>query len=220
MRRFPALLSVLTLLASQLAAGPFPNDCSIAGSDELVVNFHRVDADLYRGGRPEYRDEIYLQLAALGIRTVVNLEGSEEAQKEQAAIERVNAQLVQAGKPPLTFVSFPIAAFTETVVAAPSSEEMTTLFAEIRKAPKPIYLHCGHGKDRTGMVVLLYRLWRDEASFDEAYREARYYRFSGWNFGLKRTLAHYRQPEAVRTLGEPPASAATGVCKAPSPRTP
>jgi tyrosine-protein phosphatase SIW14 len=213
MSRALALFLVLTLLAGSLPAADSPNDCSVPSAADLVVNFHRVDAELYRGGRPAYRDDVYLKFADLGIRTVMNLEGGDQAQREKAMIDRVNLRLMKDNKPPLRFVSYPIESFTETIVGAPSQKDMTALFAEIEKAPKPIYLHCQHGKDRTGMVVLLYRVWRGEESFDEAYNEARYYHFSMWNFGLKRTLEHYRAAGTLKSLGAPPNTAFAGVCQ-------
>jgi len=212
-----ALLLALAVAAGSLPApalaSSLPTDCSVPGVSDLVVNFHRVDAELYRGGRPAYREDVYMKFAELGIRTVMNLEGGEQSRREKAVIERVNLRLIKENKEPLRFVSYPIEAFSETIVGSPSEKDMSALFAEIEKAPKPIYVHCKHGKDRTGMVVLLYRVWRGEASFDEAYNEARYYHFSMWNFGLKRTLEHYRASAALKTLGTPSPVALDSVCR-------
>ena len=212
MPRALALFLVVTFLAGSVPAAELPADCSVPNAADLVVNFHRVDAEMYRGGRPAYREDVYMRFAALGVRTVMNLEGGDQAQREKAIIERVNLRLMKENKPPLRFVSYPIEAFTKTIVGSPSEKDMSALFAEIEKAPKPIYVHCKHGKDRTGMVVLLYRVWRGEASFDEAYNEARYYHFSEWNFGLKHMLEHYRAAAALKSLGTPPVTALAGVC--------
>jgi tyrosine-protein phosphatase SIW14 len=212
LRRATAVVLLLAFasasLLAQTAAG---EDCSVPKANDLVVNFYRVDSDLYRGGRPAYRDDVYQKFAELGIRTVVNLEGGDQAKRERAVVERVNQKLAADNK--LEFISFPIDSFTETMIGAPSNKNMTALFSAMQNAPKPIYLHCKHGKDRTGMVVLLYRLWRGEESFQDAYDEARFYHFSFWNFGLKRTLERYRNAEAVQSLGTPPATASAGVCK-------
>jgi protein tyrosine/serine phosphatase len=213
MRRAPAILSILLLLAVSLAAKDPLNDCSVPSAEDLVGNFHRVDAEMYRGGRPAYRDDVYRKFAELGIRTIINLEGGTQAKREQEVVERVNQQLAREGKPPLQFVSFPIDAFAGTVLTAQSNQSMGTLFSEIAKAPKPIYLHCHLGKDRTGMVVALYRVWRGESDFTDAISEANYYHFSHWSFGLKRTLDRYREPQAIKKLGEPPATTVSGVCK-------
>ena len=219
MRRAGALLALVLTLATSLSAAKNPlAECTVPTAEKLVPAFHRVDADLYRGGRPAYHDDVYLKFAELGIRTVVNLEGGAEARREQEAIERVNTKLAEQGKPALTFVSFPINSFTGTVLGSPSNQGMGVLFREIANAPKPIYVHCEHGKDRTGMVVALYRLWRSESTFEDALSEADYYHFSYWNFGLKRTLDRYRQAPALKSLGEPPAGAVSGVCKPSLPK--
>ncbi len=219
MRRAPAVLALVVLFAASLfAAKNTLTECKVPTAEDLVPAFHRVDADVYRGGRPSYRDDVYLKFADLGIRTVVNLEGGTEAKREQEVIERVNTKLAEQGKPALTFVSFPIDSFTGTVLTAPTDKNIGVLFHEIAQAPKPIYVHCEHGKDRTGMVVALYRLWRGESTLEDAISEADYYRFSYWNFGLKRTLERYRAAPALQTLGTPPTTPVSGVCKPSLPK--
>ena len=219
MRRAPSTAALVLLLAASLfAAKNTLTECKVPNAEELVPAFHRVDADVYRGGRPSYRDEVYLKFADLGIRTVVNLEGGDQAKREQEVIERVNTKLAEQGQPALTFVSFPINSFTGTVVGSPTNANMGVLFHEIAQAPKPIYVHCEHGKDRTGMVVALYRLWRGESNFDDAISEADYYHFSYFNFGLKRTLERFRAAPALKTLGDPPATPVSGVCKPSLPK--
>lgn len=213
MSRALACSLVVMMLASSLPASDVAaNECNIPNAADLAVNFHRVDSELYRGGRPAYREDVYMKFAAMGIRTVMNLEGGDQAKREKAVVERVNLKLLEQKKEPLRFVSYPINAYTE-FMDAPSAQEITALFGEIQQAPKPIYLHCKHGRDRTGMVVLLYRLWRGESSFEDAYAEARYYHFSKWNFGLKRALERYRAAEALKSLGQPPATTSLGVCR-------
>jgi protein tyrosine/serine phosphatase len=219
MQRAAAVLALVLLLASSLSAAKKTlSECTVPSAEDLVPAFHRVDADLYRGGRPAYHDDVYLKFAELGIRTVVNLEGGDQARREQEVIERVNTKLAEQGKPALTFVSFPIDSFTGTVLSAPTNQNIGILFQKIAEAPKPIYVHCKHGKDRTGMVVALYRLWRSESTFDDALSEADYYHFSYWNFGLKRTLDRYRAAPALQALGAPPPTAVGGVCKPSLPK--
>src|SRR5271157_4118059 len=42
-------------------------------TEKDIPNFHQVDADLFRGGHPDCNG--YAKLAALGIRTIVDLQG-------------------------------------------------------------------------------------------------------------------------------------------------
>jgi protein tyrosine phosphatase (PTP) superfamily phosphohydrolase (DUF442 family) len=194
----------------------YPADCNTTSvMSEDILNFHKVDADLYRGARPTRRDVVYLKLASLGIRTVLNLEGGREAAKESAEIARVNEDLMRQGKPTIQFICFPIKSFFQTVLASISDQRMRVLFQEIQNAQKPLFIHCRHGKDRTGAIVVLYRLKRREGgTFDDALREARHYRFSSWNFGLKRTIGRYQDPRKFSLLPSPVAGSGTpdGVC--------
>src|SRR5713226_1736208 len=50
----------------------FPQDCNPTDiTDKDICNFHKVDADLYRGARP--RCSGYVKLANMGIQTIVSL---------------------------------------------------------------------------------------------------------------------------------------------------
>jgi hypothetical protein len=46
---------------------PFPQDCNPTRIKD-IESFHLVDTDLYRGGQPAYRQDVYMELAELGIR--------------------------------------------------------------------------------------------------------------------------------------------------------
>jgi protein tyrosine/serine phosphatase len=204
----------------------FPHDCNPAGvTDKDIKNFHQVDADLYRGGRPAYRDKVYLDLAALGVRTIVNLETT-EAGEEEAAINHVNQILSQRHSPPITFVHFPISILPQiSLTGVPDEGEngIRHLFEELQQAPKPIFVHCEHGKDRTGAVIALYRMRRGEMSFDQAYQEALHYRFDeSLDGGLIKTIKRYQDPKTLAALPDPDPSPASpiGVCIAGSPAAP
>ena len=192
----------------------YPQDCNPTSvSDAEVLNFHEVDSELFRGGRPHYKDDVYLKLANVGIRTIVNLEAGDQAAREWAAVERVNQLLQQQQHPPLVFISFPIRSFFRTVLFRVPDKSVKSLFAQIQHAPKPIFIHCKHGKDRTGMVVALYRLKRrEQPSLDDVLREATHYHFSRWNFSLKRTLKRFSNPERLEQLAPPSALPAQNVC--------
>ena len=38
-------------------------------------------------------------------------------------------------------------------------------------APKPVFVHCMKGQDRTGVVIAAYRIRRQGWTFDQAYQE-------------------------------------------------
>ena len=85
----------------------------------------------------------------------------------------------------------------------------------MKAAPKPIFVSCSLGRDRTGMVVALYRMKRGEMSFEEARREALYYGYRPRYRGLRNALERYQDQRKLELLPVPsadPPSAAT-VCR-------
>jgi len=203
-RRIIRGLGVFALLISPaLCRGQcrlsFPHDSNPTTiNDDDICNFHQVDRDAYRGGRP--RPSAYAKLAALGIRTIVNLEESKHANQERAAIEDLNRKLTPERR--INFISFPINN-TEINVPGVDAARTQALFQQIRDAPKPIFIHCYYGKDRTGAVLVLYRLARNEMSFEGAYQEAMHYRFDRLDMGLKRMIERYRDPVILKSVPQP-----------------
>jgi protein tyrosine phosphatase (PTP) superfamily phosphohydrolase (DUF442 family) len=102
-------------------------------------NLHMVTATFFRGAQPT--TEGFRRLERLGIRTVVNLRsGQDEA-----------SLLAGTG---LGYVHIPMEAGDE-----PSDEQVAAVLrvlADARRAP--VFLHCHHGADRTGMMAAVYRV--------------------------------------------------------------
>jgi protein tyrosine/serine phosphatase len=196
-----ALSLALAATAQDPCAYEFPQDANPTPiTSEDVCNFHQVDAQLYRGGRP--RASAFPKLIDVGIRTIISLEEPESAEKEKATVEELNQGLAPDRK--IDFVSFPIspAEIDETGV---SHERLRELFDQIRESKRPIFVHCYHGKDRTGAVVALYRMLMNQMAETEAFEEAYRYRFSRRDHGLRRTLDRYKSPKKLQTLPRPEA---------------
>jgi len=98
------------------------------------------------------------------------------------------------------FISFHINPFENAGV---SDQKMSGLFTLLRQAPKPIFISCRLGQDRTRVVVALYRMKRREMSFSQARPEAYDYRCASRLIGLKRTLDRYRDSGALAALPTP-----------------
>lgn len=198
------LLSVFLLLAlpglgEEPCAISFPHDSNPTEvTDQDICNFHKVDAEVYRGGRP--RPSAYPKLAKLGIRTIVNFEEIESAEQERAAVAKLNLNLKPEER--IEFISFPISQ-VEINRTGISDERVRNLFREIQTARKPVFIHCFYGKDRTGAVVVLYRMVRGQMSYQNAYEEALHYRFSRDDLGLKDVIGRYKNPSKLNTLRLP-----------------
>jgi protein tyrosine/serine phosphatase len=160
-------LRSLLLLGSLLGASPAAAEISRFGE----VTPRKV----YRGSRPtEAKD--FLRLQRLGIKTIVSLQLEPWAWKlEQERAKKYGIRLIDQ----------PIEAWTFE-----PSEEQVNAAVEALADPKnqPVYVHCKLGRDRTGLVVGLYRIYHEHRSSEAAFAEMRRYGFSmkGYLAGLYR----------------------------------
>jgi len=116
-----------------------------------LPNLHRVDAGLYRGAQPE--DEGFDELKAMGIKTVVNLRTFSSDRKA-------------CRKSELDYEKIAMQAWRDN-----DSDVEAFLRLAIDADRQPIFVHCLHGADRTGMVVAVYRVVVQGWPKDEALRE-------------------------------------------------
>ena len=121
-----------------------------------LKNFHEVTPWLYRGGQPDEGGARFLK--ELGIRTVVCLRWSPWLVNQERRF------IVEAG---MEFVSMPLNYWTY-----PSEKEVREFFEILdESAHHPVFVHCKHGADRTGLMVAFYRMVKEGWSVDEAYHE-------------------------------------------------
>lgn len=121
-----------------------------------IPNFRQVTEQLFRGGRPSNAN--LAELKQRGIGTVINLEN----EPGPVANERRAAE--QLG---LNFVSSPMSWLTR-----PEDQQVDNLLSLLAdESAFPIFLHCRHGEDRTGLIMGLYRVlvqgWRPADAYKE-----------------------------------------------------
>ena len=121
-----------------------------------ITNFAKVSDTYFRGAQPVGGD--YADLAALGVKTIINLIGDGEAlASEKAAVE-------QNG---MRYVYIPM-----STRRAPTEKELTTFLSVVGDpASGPVYVHCVGGKHRTGVMTAVYRMNKDGLSGEQAFRE-------------------------------------------------
>ena len=124
-----------------------------------IKNFGIVDGRIFRGEQPG-KDE-YTQLAALGIKTVIDL----RLDAKSTSRERAEA----AG---LTYVNIPIDGH-----GTPTDEQAAAFIKAVDEAGGPVYAHCAGGRHRTGSMVAVYRMTHNGWSIDQAYAEMEAYDF-------------------------------------------
>jgi protein tyrosine/serine phosphatase len=148
----------------------------VFGESPSVRNFGTVESSvLYRGAQPSGND--LHSLAQFGIKTVIDLRhgGSVETERKQAEALGLN------------FVSIPLSS-----VMAPSDEQVKHILAVIDASPKPIFIHCHHGSDRTGVAVAVFRMTHDHWTNSKAMQEAKIYHINWLQFRMKHYIEHYR----------------------------
>jgi protein tyrosine/serine phosphatase len=139
--------------------------------DEVPIrNFHQVEPYLFRGGQPGR--EGFLALKEMGIKTVVCLRwGKKVIHAEKASVESLD----------MTFISIPLNYWN-----LPKSDTVEHFLGLIDDADKhPLYVHCLHGSDRTGILFAIFRMFRQGWTFAQSYDEMRkfgFHRFRLQNF--------------------------------------
>jgi protein tyrosine/serine phosphatase len=170
MRLNPALARIHTavllalVLASPAAARP-QNSASTANvvqtSSIQIDNFGRVNANYYRGAQPNGRD--YTDLAALGVKTVINLTSDDAQTNEKGLTEHAGMRYFQ---------------IPMTTHQAPTPAQLTE-FLKLVNDPvnQPVYVHCVGGRHRTGVMTAAYRMTQDGWGADQAFKEMKQYKF-------------------------------------------
>jgi protein tyrosine phosphatase (PTP) superfamily phosphohydrolase (DUF442 family) len=154
----------------------------------VLPNAYRVDEALWRGGHPG-RAQLR-RLKAQGVATILNLRGGSDTVHN--ATER--ALCAELGIPLV---------FLETRAGAlPEAEVLLDLLKILRDAPKPLFVHCKSGADRTALAVTLYLHVLKGRPLDEA-RRAFSWRYGHIRWGKARVLHHFLDAyaEAHRATG-------------------
>jgi protein tyrosine/serine phosphatase len=144
---------ILTLSVVSFAKGSnFPNI--------KISNFGQMDERFYRGARPKDKD--YQALAALGIKTIIDLTDNSR-EYEQPAVEAAGLRYVNI---PLVDKSYPTA-------------EQVNAFLKVVDDPATgkFFVHCAGGRHRTGIMGAVYRFNYDHWNLDQAYAEMLQYDF-------------------------------------------
>jgi len=124
-----------------------------------VGNFAKISETLWRGAQPTA--EGFAELKKRGVKTVVNLRSFHSDRDELAGLG-------------LQYVHIYCQAWN------PDDEDVLR-FLKVVQNPEnqPVFVHCQHGADRTGMMVAIYRMIEQGWPVEDAVAEVR-------NFGFHR----------------------------------
>lgn len=180
--------SAVVLLAASSLAIPAPTfaerakeiNSQTAAAKIQIDNFGVLNTHYYRGAQPQGRD--YADLAALGVKTIINLTSDDADPGEQAAA-------AQAG---IGYVQIPM-----STRVAPTSAEIEEFLSVVNDpARQPVYVHCVGGRHRTGVMTAVYRMTADKWSGEKAFAEMKSYKY-GADFlhpEFKSFVYSYRPP--------------------------
>lgn len=173
------ILIVVFSLASVSLANPNGKDeKKSGGNDSGVSNFGKVEDFYYRGAQP--KDEDYGRLAALGIKTIIDLRDDPRDYAKSGA--------EHAG---LKYINFPLS--DKDYPASDVADKFLSLVND--KANWPVYVHCAGGRHRTGAMTAVFRMKVQGWDIDQAYNEMKDYDFyTRWGHKSMKTFVfdYYR----------------------------
>lgn len=121
-----------------------------------VPNLFSVTDSIYRGGIPNADGVAYL--ASQGVKTFISLEFEEDdVAFEQQEVKKYGIKYLHR---PMQYTD------------APTDEQVNEILAQLQDVKNyPIYIHCRHGKDRTGLIVALFNVevlgWTPKQAYDD-----------------------------------------------------
>jgi protein tyrosine/serine phosphatase len=166
------ILATLTLILISFSA------LALVNSNGPIINFSKVNEGLYRGARLTSIEAVQY-LKSLNIKTVVNLQGGDlgsdigviipwaEPGETPENIAREKFTVLSLG---LGFLHIPLNSLEPITQDEDRAIDKTLSFMH-NEANQPVFIHCEHGADRTGLLVALYRVKYEDANIEAARAE-------------------------------------------------
>ena len=140
-------------------------------AQRFIPNLRLVNSTYVRGGQPDL--DGFDVLAQAGVKTVINLCAGQGTSlralfgKPAAEDPEVMAEKARVEKLGMRFVQIPLDVFR-----SPAKEHIDQFVAVIQSAESgPVFTHCLHGRDRTGLMTGIYRVVIDSWTAEKAYQE-------------------------------------------------
>jgi uncharacterized protein (TIGR01244 family) len=134
-----------------------------------IDNFAEVEPGLCRGAQPSSAG--IKELAHRGIRTIINLRD-----------DPVSSEPKDVAAAGMVYVHIP----SNAAIVSPA--KISRFLQEVQTQPRPIFVHCRAGRDRTGLQIAMYRMvvekWPRDRAIAELYAH-------GYNWMLYPGIAQY-----------------------------
>ena len=147
-------------------------------SEVTIKNFGQMDERFFRGAQP--KEKQYKELAAIGIKTIIDLrDDPEEYEKREAEANGMR------------YVHLPMIA--KQYPKAETVEEFLKLVDD--PSTGKFFVHCAGGRHRTGVMGAVYRFNHYKWNFDQVYSEMKKYDFyTRWGHGdFKKFVEDYAE---------------------------
>lgn len=180
----PVIIAILALIFS-VSTTSFAKTKNDKFPNVKIKNFGQMDERFFRGSRP--KDEDYQALAALGVKTIIDLTDN-SMEYEKPAVEAAGLRYVNI---PMVDKSYP-------------SMDQINQFLKVVDDPATgkFFVHCAGGRHRTGVVGAVYRFNHDHWNLEQALAEMDQYEFgSGYGHGKQRDFVkdYWEQFQAKQT---------------------
>ena len=154
-----------------------------------IKNFGQMDERFYRGAQPKEQD--YKDLAALGVKTVIDLTADPKAY-EKPMVESLGMKYINI---PMIEKKYP-------------TEETTRTFLKVVTDPATgkFFVHCAGGRHRTGAMGAVYRYQFYDWNFDQVYAEMKKYDFyTSMGHGAYKDFVqdYYEKLQVAKASGHP-----------------
>jgi protein tyrosine/serine phosphatase len=147
-----------------------------------VDNFAKISDGLYRGAQPT--KEGFAELKKMGIKTVVNLRSFHSDRDEMKGTG-------------LQYLHIYCKAWH------PEDEDVLKFLKLINDpANQPVFVHCQHGADRTGMMVASYRIIEQGWNPDDAAKETHNFGFHKMFKDIQKYLKDFNRERMLKLLSQ------------------
>ena len=144
-----------------------------------IGSFSKATDGIYRGARPANDSALKYLNQKIGIKTIINLQGGDlesslypiipwlEPGESSAVIEHEKEVTIALG---MNAFLAPLNSLDEVTNAEDQLID-ETLNIMHNKQNQPIFIHCDHGKDRTGLLIALYKVKYEHMNAEAARKE-------------------------------------------------
>jgi protein tyrosine phosphatase (PTP) superfamily phosphohydrolase (DUF442 family) len=174
------LFAVISLVLASSATA-FSQEVEKTATAPITVsikNFGQMDDRFFRGGQP--KEKQFGELAALGIKTVIDLRDNPKEYAKQE-VEALGMRYVNI---PMSDKDYP-----------PSEKIQEFLKLVDDPSTGKFFVHCAGGRHRTGVAGAVYRFNHYKWNYDQVYSEMKKYDFyTRWGHGaMKRFVQDYAE---------------------------